>query len=241
MTASLQDPRDPDMTSTYTEYLSSHYPPKVRRRWRLLEILQDHRVRQIAGWDLETVDYLRAVLRVLCSEEPEVGRWPVLRLPLSRMPGGWWGEPRRVKRCEQRLVELGAIIPRGSRADLQPHWSDPATGMTYAASGIDLSPMDDLAAKLEAEAPKLVAAWKECYALHERLRRLNARMRRHIRAAVPRRNLERMPSFRDPGAAPEDASCFRGRCPRISATPADRGGCRNRLSTKRYDQNRVKP
>ena len=172
------------MTSTYTEHLSSHYPPKIRRRWRLLEILEDDRVCEIAGWDRETMDYLCAVLRVLCSEEPEVGRWPVLRLPLSKMPGRWWGEPRRVKRCEQRLVELGAIIPRGSRADLQPHWSDPATGMTYVASGIDLSPMDDLAAKLEAEAPKLVAAWKECYALHERLRRLNARTRRHIRAAV---------------------------------------------------------
>ena len=171
------------MTST-TEYLSSHYPPEIRRRWRLLEILDDSRVRQVAGWDLQTVSYLQTVLDVLCSEEPEVGRWPVLRLPLSRMPDGWYGEPRRVKRCEQRLAELGAIVPRGSRADLRPHWSDPVTGMTYTASGIDLSPMEDLAARLEAEAPKLVAAWKERHALHHRLRRLNTRMRRHIRAAV---------------------------------------------------------
>ena len=172
------------MTSSHIEYLSSHYPPEIRRRWRLLEILEDDRVRQIAGWDLQTVNYLETVFDVLCSEEPEVGRWPVLRLPLSGMPGSLWEDPRRVKRCEQRLVELGAIVPRGSRPDLRPHWSDPATGITYAASGIDLSPMDDLAARLEAETPKLVAAWKERYALHERLRRLNTRMRRHIRAAV---------------------------------------------------------
>ena len=172
------------MNSTHTERLHSHYPPEIRRRWRLLEILEDDRVRHVAGWDLDTVAYLRTVLCVLCSEEPEVGRWPVLRLPMNGMPGGWWGNPRRVKRCEQRLVELGVIVPRGSRADLRPYWSDPATGMTYAASGIDLSPMEDLAAKLEAEAPKLVAAWKERDALYERLRRFNDRMRRHIRAAV---------------------------------------------------------
>ena len=172
------------MNSTYTEYLSTHYPPEVRRRWRLLEILEDDRVRQVAGWDLDTVAYLGTVLRVLCSEEPEVGRWPVLRLPKNGMPYGWRGNPRRVKRCEQRLAELGVIVPRGSRADLRPYWSDPVTGMTYAASGIDLSPMEDLAARLEAEAPKLVAAWKERNALHDRLYRLNARMRRHIRAAV---------------------------------------------------------
>ena len=62
------------MSSTYTEHLSSHYPPKIRRRWRLLEILEDDRVSQIAGWDRETMHYLQTVLDVLCSEEPEVGR-----------------------------------------------------------------------------------------------------------------------------------------------------------------------
>lgn len=134
------------MTYMIDDSISSRYPPEIHQRWRLLEILEDPRVQQMAGWDYGAYLYLYSVLDVLCEHEPEVGRWSVLRLSLN---GEFLGH-RGAKRYEKRLVELGAIIPRGSRADLKPRWFDPETGITCHASGIDLSPMEDLAAKFEA-------------------------------------------------------------------------------------------
>ena len=195
------------MNSSYTEYLSAKYPPAIRKRWRLLLLLEDHKVAQIAGWDGETTDYLRNALDNLCQGEPEVGRWPILRLPLDRVKG-FKRNPARARRCEKRLVELGAVIARGSRPDLRPHWSDPATGKTYAASGIDLSPMDDLAARLEKDAPELRAVWNERAALHDRIRRLIDRMRRIVRAAVLNRHISE-----------HQASEFRARLPKLPRIP----------------------
>ncbi len=196
-----------DMNCTYSEYLAAKYPPKIRQRWRLLVLLEDHKVAQIAGWDNQDITYLRRALDTLCKEEPKVGRWPVLRLPLREMPGSN-GNPTSARRRERRLVELGAIIARGSRKDLRPHWSDPATGKTYPASGIDLSPMNDLATRLESEAPELRAIWNERAALHDRIRRLITRMRRIVRAAVL-----------DGYISEAQASAFRARLPKLPLIP----------------------
>ena len=205
------------MSSTYTEYLSAKFPPEIRARWRLLEILEDHKVARIAGWDHETTGYLRNALNTLCQGEPEVGSWPILRLPLSKAQG-FRDNPARARRCERRLVELGAIIARGSRPDLRPHWSDPATGKTYAASGIDLSPMNDLAARLDEDAPELRAVWNERAALHDRIRRLIDRMRRTVRAAVLSGHISE-----------RQASAFRARLPKLPRIPEADAAEFNRL------------
>lgn len=195
------------MSSSYTEYLAEKYPPAILKRWRLLVILEDHKVAQIAGWDPDTTDYLRHALHSLCQGEPRVGRWPILRLPLGKMKG-FRGNPARARRCEKRLVELGAIVARGSRPDLRPHWSDPKTGRTYPASGIDLSPMNDVARRLKREAPKLRAVWNEREALHDRIYRLINRMRRIVRAAVLNGHISE-----------SQAAGFRARLPKLPHIP----------------------
>lgn len=210
---SADDPTDASnrehklMNTTDGHSLSSQYPPDMRHRWRLLELLEGHKVAQIAGWHNDDTTYLRRALDMLCREEPRVGQWPVLRLPLRKMPGSR-GNPANARRREKRLVELGAIIPRGSRPDLQPHWSDPVTGRTYAASGIDLSPMEGLADRLEAEAPRLRLIWDERAALHDRLYRLKIRMRRIVRGAVLNGLISE-----------QQASAFRARLPKLPLIP----------------------
>ena len=195
------------MNAADRDCLSSKYPPDMRHRWRLLELLEDHKVAQIAGWHNDDTTYLRRALDILCRDEPRVGQWPVLRLPLRKMPGSR-GNPASARRREKRLVELGAIIARGSRPDLEPHWSDPATGRTYSASGIDLSPMEALAARLETEAPQLRSIWNERAALHDRLYRLRIRMRRIVREAVLNGLISE-----------QQASAFRARLPKLPLIP----------------------
>ena len=188
------------MIESAVDAFASRYPPEIRQRWRLLKSLEDHRVRLIAGWDYGTYSHLFWLVDHFCEHEPEVGRWPVLRLSLK----GEYLKHRRAKHYERRLVELGAIIPRGSRTDLKPHWYDPETDITYHASGIDLSPMEELATSFEAEAPRLMATWKERMALHDPLRRLLNRMDRRIRAEVRKESLSE-----------SQASEIRARLPKI--------------------------
>ncbi len=192
------------MSFNYTEYRAGEYPPAIRKRWRLLVILEDYKVADIAGWDPDTVRYLCRALDILCREDPGAGRWPILRLPMDKISRN----TARARRCERQLVELGAIVARGSRPDLRPHWSDPETGRTYPASGIDLSPMNDLATRLKRKKPKLRAIWNERAALQDRIYRLKNRMRRIVRAAVLNGHISE-----------QQAAAFRARLPKLPQIP----------------------